>query len=172
MNDAAVPAPSEPPYRVRPAVPADVAFVVRTWLDHWKHESAWAHRVRTREFYAGHHPLIASILEHAAVLVACDAQDADSIAGFVVFEPSAAGGPVLDFVYVKKAMRQLGIGHALLAATALPAGLAGVRLSHCTRAWFTTKANGPGLEERFPLAIHHPYLAWRYAPRFNPGEQP
>lgn len=155
------------PFAIRPARPEDAPLILGTWLEQWFRESYWAHRVRAREFFAGHRPLIVSILEHAQVLAACDATDADSDAGYIVFE----AGPrrVLDFIYVKKAFRGMGVGRALLAASGLPQDLAGVGLSHCTRAWFSTKAHGLGLEARFPSAIHNPYLAWRYAPRFTPG---
>jgi GNAT superfamily N-acetyltransferase len=153
------------PYAIRPAKPEDAAFILGCWLEQWWKESAWAHRVRAREYFAGHRPLVVSILEHASALVACDAEDADALLGFIVFEPEYAGGPVVDLAYVKKAFRGLGIGRALLAASGLPQDLADVRLTHCTRAWFTTKANGPGIEARFPNAIHNPYLAWRHAPR-------
>jgi GNAT superfamily N-acetyltransferase len=139
----------------------DFDFVQATLLNHYYEESFWAQRLTTRSYFDGHTPLVRALLQQARVLVACTQEDPGLILGFVVFEP--AGGPagtdVLDFLYVKKAWRKLGVGRMLLAATGLTPTLDGVQVTFATKAWFRTKGH-PGLEERFK-ATYWPYGQWR-----------
>lgn len=152
---------------VRPADPDDVQFVVGTWIEGYRHGSPWAHRLTDAVFFQHHQPVIASILERAFVIVACDAADPRVIYGDVVYEPITPEGPALHWVYVKKAFRRLGVARALLASTGLPFDLAGVNVTHPTYVWFATRRlrdgsvttpGRAGLEEMFPRAIHNPYL--------------
>ena len=147
----------------RKAEPRDRDFVQATLLNHFYEESHWALRLTTRTFFDGHGPLVQTLLDRSTVttLVACETEDPDALLGFVVFEHADQYGnaPILDFLYVKKAWRGLGIGRMLFEATGFPKDLAGVHVSFATKAWFSTMAQR-GLEERF-RAVYDPYLQWR-----------
>lgn len=153
---------------IRLAEPSDVQFVVGTWIEGYRRGSPWAHRLRDRVFFRHHQPIIAALLERSEVLVACDQSDPRVIYGDIVYELSSPEGPAVHWVYVKKSLRRLGVAAHLLAATGLPQDLAGVNITHPTYAWFATRRIGSdgevavpgrsGLEERFPYAIHNPYL--------------
>ena len=165
MDLTAVPTAAGRSVIYREATPADFDFVQGTLLNHYCEESFWAQRLTTRVFFDGHTPLVRALLEQAKVAVACDSEDPTLLFGFIVFEPG--GGPdgrdVLDFVYVKKSFRRLGIGTRLLGLTGYPETLKGVCVTFCTKAWFRTKQQR-GLEERYE-ATYWPYGQWR---AFNP----
>jgi GNAT superfamily N-acetyltransferase len=154
-------APAQHTIHYRPAEVGDFEFIQATLLNHYNEESFWARRLTTRVFFDGHTPLVRTLLQRVRGVVACDSLDPTLIFGFVLFEPK--GGPdetdVLDFLYVKKAWRRLGLGQRLLRETGLPPDLAGVHVTFCTEAWFRTK-NHSGLEERFK-ATYWPYGQWR-----------
>jgi hypothetical protein len=147
----------------RDAGSKDRDFVQATLLNHFYEESFWAQRLTTRTYFDGHTALVQTLLDKPGVctVVACEKDDTDALLGFVIFEnPDEFGNPaILDFIYVKKSWRVLGIGKMLFGATGLPSDLAGVHVSYATKAWFTTKAQR-GLEEKFH-ATYNPYLMWR-----------
>lgn len=184
MTPTAAPANGHRPH-IRSAVETDRAFIASTWAQNFWRESSWANRIRWPIFNAGHAPIIRRLLERSAVLVACDPIATDEIAGYLVYEPpltpvapSQDGrpvallrpyhGPAVHFAYVKPAFRRAGVLRSLLAASELPPTLAGVAVTHGTRAWFSApdlrdsqnrvvKPGRPGLEEKFPGAVHDPY---------------
>ena len=151
----------------RAATPADHDFIQGTLLNHYYEESFWAQRLTTRIFFDGHTPLVKGLLYRAHAHVACERDDPTALLGFVLFEPSVMDSRdltpltpnVLDFLYVKKSWRGLGIGRLLFSSTGFPEDLQGVHVTFATKAWFTTK-NQKGLEERFK-ARYNPYLQWR-----------
>ena len=152
---------------VRPAASSDHDFVQGTLLNHFYEESFWAQRLTTRIFFDGHTPIVKGLLYRAQVNVACEKEDPDALLGFVIFEPSVMDSRdltplspnILDFLFVKKSFRGLGIGRLLFTSTGFPEDLQGVEVSFATKAWFTTKKQ-KGLEERFK-ARYNPYLQWR-----------
>ena len=151
-------------FRIRPADVGDVAFVCATWKNsHWR-ESPWASRLRWAVYAPQHERVIRRLLSRSSVLVACDPTDEAEILGDLVFEPSV---PAVHFAYVKPAFRRAGVATALVKASGLPEGLAGVRITHATRAWFsapplvkdgvTVRPARPGIEDLCPGSIHDPY---------------
>lgn len=162
---------SEP--RIRPAVVGDVAFCSATWKQSFWRESPWAKRVRWGVFAPHHSQIIQRLLERSSVLVACDPEREEEILGYIAFELPPK---ILHWSYVKPSFRRAGVFSALLAATGLPGDLAGCAVTHCTRAWFSAgafvdketgaeiRSGKPGLEDRFPLATHDPYLAFMEHP--------
>ena len=150
---------------IRLADPGDLHFFLSTWKQHFWQESPWANRIRWQLFKERHSLILQRLLARSEVLVACDPRDQGEIAGYIVFEPAI---PALHWVYVKPSMRMAGVGTALLQASGLPQDLQGVRITHGSRSWFsappvkrdgqTVKPGRPGLEEKFPGAIHDPYL--------------
>lgn len=147
------------PFAIRPAKPEDAPLILGTWLEQAFRETPWGRRVRAREFFAGHRPIVVRILERARCLIACDRQDPDTIAGYIVWEQREF--PTVQMVYTKKAYRRMGIARALCRAAGLPEDLDGVRFTHGTRSWFHSK-DSPGLEARFPGAVFDPYAAFDF----------
>ncbi len=151
---------------VRPAEPADLAFISETWAEGFRRGSAWAHRLTNRVYFSHHAPVIAALLSRSAVLVAADPQDPAVIYGYVVFEVESPEGPALHWCYVKKAWRRLGVATRLVeaaVAAGLPAGLVGVNITHPTYPWFAVRnrsggVDRHGIEEKFPRAVNNPYL--------------
>lgn len=139
---------------IRDAGKDDWAFLVASWLQNYRRESYFAARITDVVFYAKHHKVIESIVARSKTLVSCLASDPSEILGVLVCEASP---PTLHWVYVKKSYRRWGIASRLIQHSGLPIDLAGVRISHPTKMWFTTKQHGPGLEDKFPRAIHDPY---------------
>jgi GNAT superfamily N-acetyltransferase len=143
--------------RVRLAEAGDVAFIASTWKQSYWRESPWASRLRWRTFEPQHGQVVQRLLARSSALVACDPERPADIVGYLVFELPAPAA--LHFAYVKPAFRRAGVLRALLAASALPADLAGVRVTHATWAWFS-RTGKPGLEERYPAAVNNP--SWAY----------
>jgi hypothetical protein len=162
MQEVAVPAQITP--KIRPATEGDVAFVSSTWKQSFWRESTWANRIRWTVFEPGHAKIVQRLLARSMVLVACDPEVETEDVGYIVFEPGA-----IHYAYVKPPFRRAGVLRSLLAETGLPKDLAGVAITHGTRTWFsapplvdkptgkTLKAGRPGLEEKFPKAVHDPY---------------
>lgn len=92
---------------------ADQAFVYSTWLRNYKYSSYFAKRIKPAIFFAGQHKVIDHLLAKPStkVVVACDRNDADTIMGYLAFEPG-----VVHFVFVKDAYRKLGVATALFAS--------------------------------------------------------
>ncbi|HEX9052278.1 MAG TPA: GNAT family N-acetyltransferase [Anaeromyxobacter sp.] len=168
MSQVEAVASREFPVVIRHAEPSDVAVVSETWLESYRNDSPWAHRLTDRVFFAHHQPAVAELLSRSCALVACDPQDERVVYGAVVWEPLTPEGPALHWVYVRKALRRFGIARRLLAATDLPPDLAGVNVTHPTYSWYATRRLGPGgevvragrsgLEELFPRAVVNFYL--------------
>ncbi len=172
---------AEFPALVRLAEPSDVPLVSESWLEAYRNDSPWAHRLTDRVFFAHHQPVVAALLSRSCALVACDPEDPRVVYGAVVWEPATEEGPALHWVYVRKALRRLGVARRLLAETGLPADLAGVNVTHPTYAWYATRRLGAagdvvrpgrgGLEELFPLAVVNLYLGLGVPSREVPAEE-
>jgi GNAT superfamily N-acetyltransferase len=151
---AATPAPA--PVHVRPAVGKDVPFVAWTWKTHYRNSSPWASRITSSVYYQKHDRVVARLMARSSALVA---SIEDELAGYIVFEARA-----VHFIYVKPPFRRAGIARALFVASGLPPDLAGVAITHPTWTWFSSHRGGSGLEEKFPLAEHDPYIAFEERP--------
>jgi hypothetical protein len=98
---------------IRPAEPGDTAFVIATWLHHYKDESYFAKRIKHSIFFRWHHDIVERILARPGtnVAIACSAQDPEVVFGFLVYEQGEK--PTLHFAFVKEELRRMGIGRAL-----------------------------------------------------------
>ena len=103
---------------IRPMRSEDEAFIFATWLQATRRSTYEARRIRDAVFFPRRHDLYERILRRSTVLVACLAEDQDTILGYVVAE-SDRSPPVLHFVFVKMTMRRFGIATRLI-ASAIP----------------------------------------------------
>lgn len=160
------------PHRIRPAVAGDVAFIASTWKQSFWRDSPWGSRLRWPVFSRGHGPIVQQLIVTSAALVACDTDREEEIFGYLVFDLVNPTAPAaVHFAYTKAAFRRAGIFRALLAASGLPADLAGVAITHATRAWLSVPASTDretgavlrearhGLDAYYPLAVNDPYRA-------------
>lgn len=107
------PASRGPSYEIRASRPTDEGLIYQSWTGsvraalHFQHDS-----VEALKFGTATRGLIEEILKRATVRIAAPADDDLTVYGFAVFEPG-----LLHCVFVKKPLRQLGIGSALLEGT-------------------------------------------------------
>lgn len=109
-----------PPIAHRPLAPADVPFVLSSWLQAY-HASlpAGARRILgPAEWFPAHRAVVERVLQGAAVTCAVipDAAPPCDLYGYLVHAPG-----VVHWLYVKPAYRRFGVARYLLAV----AGLAG-----------------------------------------------
>lgn len=100
------------PFQIRPAQASDLSFIYTTWLHGLYHSAPWWKEVSKTIFWANYRRVIEIILTHAEVNVACVPESPDVVLGYVVHT-----GPVLHWMFTKKAFRRLGIAKALLPTT-------------------------------------------------------
>lgn len=89
------------PYRIRPATPADLAFVRNCFV-----ESLVMNTRRRLERE------VRNLVRTGVVRVASDGQDDDSLLGFAIVD--AANPALLHYAYVRKELRGEGIGRDLV----------------------------------------------------------
>ncbi len=131
--------------RLRTGRSADAAFVHTTWRRYYRRHNESVQRVPELVYAAEQRIAIDAILSRSALLVVCDASDADVIAGYVVAE-----GPSLHWIHVKDGLRGYGLARMLVSA------LAGPLL------WYTHETqDAASLWPRLGLALqYNPYRAW------------
>jgi GNAT superfamily N-acetyltransferase len=98
-------------YAVRPLLPSDTGFVARSWVDTARAGSRQARAMEAGAFNRWHYAAVAQLLASSSVevRVAAPPEDDTTIYGFAVLE-----GTCLHCVYVRKAVRRLGIARALV----------------------------------------------------------
>jgi hypothetical protein len=101
--------------RVRPAVPADVAFIKSTWLKHFRLNNEGAKTVPGPVYYPEQAGLTERLMAKSSTLVACHVEAPDEILGWACLE-HIAGKPVLHFLYEKGLFRGFGVAEYLLDA--------------------------------------------------------
>lgn len=130
---------------------ADQAFVYSTWLRNYKHSSYFAKRIKPVIFFAGHHDLVSHLLRKPSVkvFVAHPKDDIDTILGYLACEPNTdTQKPVLHFIFVKDAFREMGIARCLIKASEID--IAKSRISHWTYPV-------DELIKKYPEMIYDPY---------------
>jgi hypothetical protein len=95
---------------LRPASALDLPFIYSTWLRNYRHSSTgFAQAIDKEIYYEFHHLVIGRIIDRgASLLVASDKVDASVIYGYLVWE-RLPNQDVVQYAYVKKAFRGLGI---------------------------------------------------------------
>lgn len=103
-------------HTIRRATAEDRGFVVKPWLQELRRSSTTRY-VSDSVFFQQHGRLVQKLLARASVDLACDPADDQHFYGFVAHEPGVAehAEPVIHWLYVKMAFRQLGLGRSLLA---------------------------------------------------------
>ncbi len=95
---------------VRDAVPADINFVVNSWITSFSAFSkSDGHVVR----YTRHPQLVLGLVQRCPVTVACDPDDPDQAYGWLCHE-LVDGELTVHFAFTKHQFRRLGVADALL----------------------------------------------------------
>ena len=139
---------NEMPFRIRPAVEGDVAFIFSSWLKSYR-TSLNVKQVNNTVFFSEHHKVVEGLLKTANTYVICPAKDPASICGYICAE-QVDGIFVLHYIYVKHTFRTLGIGKLLLNKFDHDPDMAGV-CTHMTRI-------GEKLSDKYGF-LYNPYVA-------------
>lgn len=109
--------PSTIDIRVRRAQPADLPFIMRSWLESYGRGSPHTVLIPKLEFFPGHREIIDELLarDGCQLLVACDNEDHQVLLGFICTELT----DICHYAYVKKTFRRLGIAGMLAAVAGL-----------------------------------------------------
>jgi GNAT superfamily N-acetyltransferase len=101
------------PIDFRSGTLGDHAFVFSSWLKSYR-KGAWGecHPLPERYFKL-EHDVIERIMRNCEVMIACDPEDAEHLFGYIVFRRQA-DFITIDWVYVKKPFRKLGIAARLI----------------------------------------------------------
>ena len=101
------------PFLVRAARDSDYAFVLDTWRRSFEHAPAVA-GADPSSYELEMKFVIARLFKTSEVLIACDVEDDDTLLGF-----ASISGPTLNYVYVRKDFRNMGVARTLLAGRKL-----------------------------------------------------
>lgn len=132
---------------IRDARQEDTSFIMATWLKGIYHGGdPFFRKIPKNVFMSGYPKLLSKILTSPGVVVkvACLKEDQDVIVGYSVYR-QGGGVTVLDFVYIKKDWRGIGLARDLLPSEAYAA-------THLTRAGEAV------LTKLYPNAIFNPFL--------------
>lgn len=92
----------------------DISFIYATWLRGLRHGNSWFELIIQEVYYDVYHRVIENIIKSSKVTtkVACLKDDPGVILGYAVYSSNR-----LDWVYVKKAWRSIGIAKMLVPKT-------------------------------------------------------
>lgn len=95
----------------RDGVDADRNFILATWLRGLRYGNSWFEAIDQKTYFEFYQRVIETILARpdTVVKVACLKEDPEVILGYAVY----AGGR-LDWVFVKKAWRSIGVAKSLV----------------------------------------------------------
>lgn len=97
--------------QIRTAMPDDLSFIYSTWLRSYRHASQFAKRMTNEIFYEMHHKVIDRFIERGGqIFIAHPKGDSETILGYLCADTAM---PVIQYVYVKKSFRKMGIATAL-----------------------------------------------------------
>lgn len=99
---------------LRDITPSDRNFVFATWLRGLKYGNDFFNAIEAEVYYKVYNKYIEAVLARPQVTVkfACLRDDPEVVLGYAVYE-----GPVLHWVFVKKAWRSIGIAKSLVPET-------------------------------------------------------
>ncbi|RYF46773.1 MAG: N-acetyltransferase [Cytophagaceae bacterium] len=93
--------------------PSDFNFILNAWMRSYR-DSKRDHT--NTDYYHGQQNLIAAISQRRTMIIGCDAEAPEWMAGFICGQKLKDGRLLVDYVYVKHAYRERGIARALLDA--------------------------------------------------------
>jgi GNAT superfamily N-acetyltransferase len=99
-------------YKIRQYIESDSNFIVPYWSRYYKNNSVFTRSIKSSIYFKEHTRLIDKALKDCMTLVACDIKEPDIIYGFI--NGYVASTNVLNFVYIKKNFRGMGIGRVLI----------------------------------------------------------
>jgi hypothetical protein len=94
---------------VRDVREEDLPLIYSTWLLGLYHGCDWFGRIKKDSFFANYKVSLEKRLPHCTIKVASLKEDPDVILGYVCYR-----GNVLDWLFVKKAWRKMGIAKMLM----------------------------------------------------------
>jgi GNAT superfamily N-acetyltransferase len=98
----------------RLVTPEDIPFVMSSWIKSFR-PSPWAGVFRNNRFTEETKGTILDLLERGAIIeVACSKNDPTNILGWACGERLRDGSVVCHYVYVKQAVRRMGLASELL----------------------------------------------------------
>lgn len=100
---------------IRQGVETDNNFILASWLRGLYYGDSWYRDIPKDIFMKNYHKVLTAVLcrESTIVLIACLKEDPDVILGYSVTH-SKDNNTVLDWVFVKSAWRNIGIGRSLV----------------------------------------------------------
>lgn len=98
---------------IRAFDPKDYNFIISTWIKGLKYGNDWFNLIDQKSYYENYHKVIEAYLKNPATIirVACLKSDPEVILGYSVARNNDS---VLDWVFCKKAWRDIGIAKALV----------------------------------------------------------
>lgn len=120
----------------RPGIEPDKNFILATWLRALYYGNDFFHEIHKDVFMKNYHFVLERFLRRPDihVKVACLKEDSSVILGYSVYRQPTSETSILDFLFVKSAWRQIGIGKSLV-----PTGLHSV--THLTKVGKAVKPN-------------------------------
>jgi len=100
---------------VRLATVEDLPFVFSCWLRSYRHSSQFAKKISNATYYKWHHAIIEHLIGTAGtqVRIIHPTGDTGTILGFSCIS-MYDNKPVVHFVYIKKAFREMGLAKKLI----------------------------------------------------------
>lgn len=93
---------------IRQPEPNDINFILSTMLKGLYYGSKFWQEVEQESFFLHYEPFVKTLMLKSSIQIACLEDDPDVILGY-----SMSRANVLDFIFVKKSYRKLGIGRLL-----------------------------------------------------------
>jgi len=103
---------SSKPWAIRDSVPGDHNFISATFLRGLYYGDSWFSLMRKDDFMVNYSSIIEALLRNTntRVKIACLKEDYDVILGYAIL----GSNDTLNWVYVKKDWRKLGIANSLI----------------------------------------------------------
>jgi hypothetical protein len=95
--------------QIRDVREEDLPLIYSTWLLGLYHGCEWFGRIKKDSFFKNYKSALENRLPHCKIKVAALSEDPDVILGYVCYREN-----VLDWIFVKKAWRKMGIAKMLM----------------------------------------------------------
>lgn len=99
------------PLIFRPCEAGDYGFILNAWMRSYRDQMR---TMRNDTYFMGQQNLISELAKRRQVVVGCDGDTPEWIAGFICGVPLEDNRLVVDYIYVKQAYRDRGIARGLL----------------------------------------------------------